>query len=128
MGRRGSDDLQWKKVKTEVKARDNGHDRILYVVTAQEMFILRKNAGPLINTLDPAHFLPVGRYPELCYDKDNIITLNRYSHSMLDSMHDPITGKPINKEMQTKWWIKLLKANPSQYNSLSKKNLLNEEE
>ena len=58
----------------------------------------------------------------MCYDEDNIISLNRYSHENLDSYRDPITGKSITREEVNKWWVRLLKAYPPQWESfISKK-------
>ena len=84
--------------------------------------ILRAEAKQYIKTIDPAHVIPVSRNYSMCYDEDNIISLNRYSHENLDSYRDPITGRSITREEVNKWWVRLLKACPSQWESfISKK-------
>ena len=124
MGRRGPDDLEWKKVKEEVKKRDKGIDRMLKIVTPIEMVKLKKNAGPFLHTLDPAHYLAVSERPDIYTMASNIITLNRYSHSNLDNFRDPIDGHPITKEEVHNWWVRLLKADPKQYKELQDKGLI----
>ena len=69
---------------------------------------LNDNASHLINTVDGAHYKSRSRYPFLIYYADNVIPLNRYSHSMLDQSRDPINGERITKEEQEEWWQFLL--------------------
>lgn len=121
MGRRGSDDKQWLDVKKRVERRDRGRDRMELALSLVEYKVLRAEARQYLKTIDPAHVIPVGRNYSLCYDEDNIISLNRYSHENLDSYRDPITGKSISKEEVNKWWIRLLKACPSQWESFVSK-------
>lgn len=124
MGRRGPDDLEWKKVKEEVKKRDKGIDRMVKIVTPIEMVKLRRNAGSFLYIIDPAHYLAVSEAPEHIYEKNNIVSLNRFSHSNLDNFRDPIDGHPISKEEVHNWWIRLLKADPKQYKYLQNKGLI----
>ena len=124
MGRRDPDDLEWKKVKEEVKKRDKGIDRMVKIVTPIEMVKLRRNAGSFLYIIDPAHYLAVSEAPEHIYEKNNIVSLNRFSHSNLDNFRDPIDGHPISKEEVHNWWIRLLKADPEQYKYLQNKGLI----
>lgn len=124
--RRDSNDLEWQKVKSDVSKRDNNMCRLIKVLTYKEALILKKNAGPFINKLDHAHFIPVSQDSSIMYDKNNICLLNRYSHSNLDSSRNPITGEYIDSSQVTDWWIRILKGNVNQYNYLEKKGLLGE--
>lgn len=88
--------------------------------------MLKKRAGHYIQQLDAAHYLPVGEYGEYCYDPDNIVALNHYSHGMLDDYRNPITGKSISKEEVDEWWMRILKGNPDQYRRLIEKGIIKE--
>jgi hypothetical protein len=107
MGRRDSSDEKWIRTKDRIRKRDKHKDRIFRRLSAKDAFLLKKNAGKLIERLDAAHIFPVSLYPELCYVDVNIVLLNRYSHSMLDDFKDPITGGSISKEMVYEWWRKI---------------------
>lgn len=125
MGRRDQNDIQWKKVKDIVRKRDKNICRLIRILSIQEGFLLKKNAPfEFLNKLDPAHYLPVGQYPEECYNEDNIVLLNRYSHSMLDSFKNPLNGKNISKEEVNKWWKRILENDKRQYDNLIEKGLI----
>ena len=124
MGRRDSNDQEWIKTKKKVRERDNETDRMSRICTAVEYNVLRKKAKFLLNTLDPAHYLPVSERPDLCYDYNNIVLLNRYSHEMLDSFKDPIYGNPISREQVREWWVRILKGNKEQYKYLEERGLI----
>lgn len=123
MYRRDSQDQKWQEVKNIVVKRDK-FDRLQKVLTPAEYKIVKRNAGPLINTLDPAHYLPAGQYPDLIYKSYNIVLLNRWSHSQLDACRDPVNGTPISLEERDNWWIRILKGNSNQYNYLKYKELV----
>lgn len=108
MGRRDSNDKQWKAVKEFVTKRDKGRDRLLSCLTMKEAMILQRLAPRiLLQKLDHAHILPVGAHVELTYELRNIVLLNRWSHDHLDNMKHPITGTPIDKEEHKKWWLRI---------------------
>ena len=123
MYRRDSQDKEWQKVKEVVRKRDR-LDRLQKVLTPAEYSLVRRNAGPLIHTLDPAHSLPASKYPELIYKSYNIVLLNRWSHSQLDACRDPITGENISSEERDAWWIRILKGDTEQYEYLRYKGLI----
>lgn len=112
--RRDSNDRNWKEVKEEVVKRDKGVDRMMRVLSILDYVKLKKNAGSFINIIDPAHIISVSASSKIMYEKSNIISLNRFSHSNLDSYRDPIDGHSITKEEVRDWWLKLLKANKEQ--------------
>lgn len=124
--RRDSKDQRWKDTKEAVYLRDSSRCRLMKVLTISEALMLRKNAGPFLNHIDCAHFLSVGQNPEDCYDSDDIVCLNHYSHSNLDDFKSPIDGHHIPKDEVYKWWIRILKGNTEQYKALVDKGLLEE--
>lgn len=124
--RRDSNDIEWKKVKEIVSKRDNNTCRLLKVLSYKEALILKKNAGPFLNKLDHAHFIPVSQNSDIMYDENNICLLNRYSHSNLDSSRNPITGEYITSDQVRLWWIRILRGNTNQYEYLENKDLLGE--
>lgn len=116
--RRDSRDEKWKFMKITVHHRDKEQCRLLHALSIHEAALLIKKAGKFMKQLDVAHYRSVASAPEYCYDPNNAVLLNRYSHSMLDSNRDPITGVPISNQQVEDWWQKILKYNTKQYNYL----------
>ena len=79
---------------------------------------LRNFAGHLLYTIDVAHVIPRSESPTLKHDNKNLVFLNRYSHSMIDSFHDPITGENISKQQKEEWWRRIV--GKERYDSLQK--------
>lgn len=108
LGRRDRYDEKWQELKEIVRKRDR-QDRLYKVLTVKEGILLQKYAPKkLLKILDLAHVFPVSVFPHMCYLPTNIVLLNRWSHENLDACKDPITGKPISKEIRDKWWIRLV--------------------
>lgn len=124
MARRDSNDAEWKKTKRIVSKRDKGVCRLMMVVSAGEGLLLKRNSQGMLSVLDPAHYLPVSMRPDLCYDPDNIVLLNRYSHNMLDYSRNPITGEFINSSETKAWWKRILQGNTKQYKALQDKEII----
>lgn len=124
MARRDSNDAEWKKTKRIVSKRDKGVCRLMMVVSAGEGFLLKRNSQGMLSVLDPAHYLPVSIRPDLCYDPDNIVLLNRYSHNMLDYSRNPITGGFIDSSETKAWWKRILQGNTKQYKALQDKEII----
>ena len=78
------------------RLREEGHTELLAD--------LAEAAGPMMEKVDQAHILSRGAYPEMREDEENIIGLNRYSHTLLDEFRDPIYGVEIGKEHHRKIW------------------------
>ncbi len=117
MGRRGPEDDEWQELKVRVKDRDRNQDRLIRILTVREVALLKRSAPPfLLIQLDPAHIYPVSTHPKLVYDDDNVVLLNRWSHTNLDCMKCPLTGKPISCEERQKWWERI--AAPEQWERL----------
>lgn len=113
--RRDSNDKEWTRVKREVSSRDNGVDRIIKCLNLKEALILKKKGGILLERKDPAHIIAVSENESIMYEACNIVTLNRYSHEMLDSFRDPVDGHNITKDEAIKWWLRILKTDKEQY-------------
>ena len=115
-GRRSADDQQWKNVKKLVARRDGEKCRLLRVISALDAGILCRNARQQLQTVDPAHIFPVSKNIRLTYEPANIVSLNRYSHEMLDTCRHPITGANITVEQVYEWWERI--AGPAQWAAL----------
>lgn len=114
--RRDSNDKEWTRVKKEVSDRDKGVDRIWKCLNLKEALILKKKGGVLLEKKDPAHIIAVSENESIMYEACNIVTLNRYSHEMLDSFRDPVDGHNITKKEATQWWLRILGTDKKQYN------------
>ena len=101
--RRDKNDQEWQALKLRVFQRDGGC-QLMKILSPQKAMTLMREAKGMVQILDPAHVFGVGPFPHLCYVDDNVVLLNRYSHDMLDSMHDPVTGKFIDRETRDRWW------------------------
>jgi len=97
-------DEDWEFLKKEVDLRDKHRCRLISILPPDQLRILKKNAGPMISILDHAHVLSRSSRPDLKYTTENVILLNRYSHSMIDQGRDPVTGILITKETAELWW------------------------
>ena len=114
--RRDSNDKEWTRVKKEVSDRDKGVDRIWKCLNLKEALILKKKGGVLLEKKDPAHIIAVSENESIMYEACNIVTLNRYSHEMLDSFRDPVDGHNITKREAINWWLRILGTDKKQYN------------
>ena len=114
--RRDSNDKEWTRVKKEVSDRDKGVDRIWKCLNLKEALILKKKGGVLLEKKDPAHIIAVSENESIMYEACTIVTLNRYSHEMLDSFRDPVHGHNITKREAVNWWLRILGTDKKQYN------------
>jgi len=106
--RRDKNDSQWQQLKEKIKARDKHQDRLLRVLTVKEALLLKRKAPRIqLEKLDNCHIFPVSIYPDLMYDPNNVILMNRYSHGNLDNMKHPVTGDPITYEERQEWWSRV---------------------
>lgn len=100
-------DAQWNTVRKNVQFRDKSC-RLFALLDQERIYMIKHVSYGLHSILDPAHVFGKGAYPHMKYDEDNVVLLNRYSHSMLDSGKDPIHGKTISKEEQLEWWKEIV--------------------
>ena len=74
------------------------------ILSFKELQLLKQNAGPLYQIVDGAHIFGRGPYPWMKDDDENIVGMNRYSHSCLDQTRHPVTGQQITEEERFLWW------------------------
>lgn len=101
-------DAQWMGVQERVWKRDNAKCRLISLLSADDYRTLVQNSGGLHKVLDCAHIKSRGSHPELKYEVDNVVLLNRFSHSMLDSGRHPLTGKACTPEERDYWWMRII--------------------
>ena len=68
---------------------------------------LELKAGPFLTTLDVAHVFGKGAYPWMRRELENVVLLNRYSHSMVDQGKHPIDGTPMDPYAKESFWFGL---------------------
>lgn len=83
-------------------------------------YFISSNPYSLIQKLDLAHIISRSASKNLYYDPDNIIILNRVSHSFMDQYCDPITGKSITKDQRENWFRYIV--GDDKYEKLLEKN------
>ena len=102
------DDPLWQEVADKVWKRDKSECRLLSKLKIDNpelyLYFVNNNMKSLYTKLDLAHIIPRSQSAELYYEPTNLILLNRVSHSLLDSYHNPITGEAINKVQRDGWW------------------------
>lgn len=101
-------DTKWMSVQTIVWERDKGKCRLISLLSGDDYRTLLASSGGLHKTLDCAHIKSRGSHPELKYDPNNVVLLNRFSHSMLDSGRHPLTGKVCTPEEHEYWWTRII--------------------
>ncbi len=101
-------ELKWREITSIVYARDNYVCRLFPILSTSEKEQLQSNAQYLINIIDPAHVIRVGSSPHMKYEVENIVLLNRYSHSQLDEYRNPVNGKYIGKDKAFLFWERIL--------------------
>lgn len=110
-------DINWERVYSIVHERDKEYCRLKLVLTKEELIELNKNAPfGLVKILDVAHIIPRSSSKKLYYDENNLVLMNRASHSWLDTYKNPLNGKPITKEERALWWKRVV--GEEKYNSL----------
>jgi len=101
-------DPLWQEVADRVWKRDKSQCRLLSKLKIDNpdlyLFFIKNNMKSLYTKLDLAHIIPRSQSRLLYYEEENLILLNRVSHSLLDSYHNPITGEAINKVQRDEWW------------------------
>lgn len=104
--RLSKEDPQWTEVKSKLNLTECYFKKYLEKNgLIEDLHNLYKNAGILLSIIDPAHVFGRGSYPHMKYDLNNIVPLNRYTHSCLDQNRHPITGKSISHEEVRSFWI-----------------------
>jgi len=90
-------DEKWIEVTSFVKERDKNECQLLrnidYLLGKGSRDTIEKLSNGLYKIVDPAHIFPRSSYPHLKYDPDNVVCLNRFSHSHIDLYRDPLEGR-----------------------------------
>jgi hypothetical protein len=96
-------------IRQECRKRDKNQCRLMKILTCNEMRELINNSIPLLlHRLDCAHVFGKNAYPKMRYLIDNVVLLNRVSHSWLDVGKSPINGKSITIEEKRVWWERIV--------------------
>lgn len=102
-------DVEWEEIRKKVFERDKGRCRLLSLLSINDLNIIKENdANNLRNILDTAHIIPRSMSNNLYYNENNLILLNRYSHSLIDNYKHPITMLPITSIERDEFWIKII--------------------
>jgi hypothetical protein len=95
------------KLSAFVRERDGGC-RLLQVLSKEEIAEWEENQNGLGHILDAAHVFGKGAFPWMRFDKKNIVTLNRFSHTCLDTGASPLNGKTITDSQRKSWWQRIV--------------------
>ncbi len=93
-----------------VLKRDGNRCQLCKSLNTEEMRTLMSNAGILWKVLDVAHIKSRGSSPDKKWDLNNVVLLNRYSHSMLDQGKHPLRGTSISPAEKAEWWKRIIDA------------------
>jgi len=95
------------KLSIFVRERDGGC-RLLKILSEEEINEWQRNQNGIGSTLDAAHVFGKNAFPWMRFDEKNVITLNRFSHSHLDTGHSPLNGKVISNAQRIEWWQRIV--------------------
>ena len=110
VGHRSADDTQWQETKSIVLKRDKGMCVLCRIMTSVEYGIFMRSHPTFMGKIEPAHIDSVGNHVEKTYDPDNVVCLCHTHHQRLDSMLDPISGKPMKRSDHEEWWERIKKG------------------
>ena len=101
-------DSDWEETKNESRKIYGANCLLLSRISTDTYRDIEDRSGGLHRIVDPAHVFPKGAFPSLKYDPENVIPLNRYSHTMLDQHRHPVTGEYLSPEELEGWWVFLV--------------------
>lgn len=110
VGHRSADDLDWQETKKEVTKRDKGICVLCRIMTAQEYGIFMRSNPTFLGKIEHAHIESVGNHVEKTYDVNNVVCLCHTHHERMDSMKNPISGKPMKRSEHDEWWERIKTA------------------
>lgn len=103
-GRRSSNDPEWQKCKEIVRSRDKGRCQFYKCLSAVEAYSIKAGTQ---HEIDPAHIFPASHEPELIYNPDNVISLERWVHRRMDDYKNPLNGDNIDLNEHYYWWYRI---------------------
>jgi hypothetical protein len=95
------------KLSALVRERDGGC-RLLRLLSKEEIAEWQRNQNGLGSILDAAHVFGKGAFPWMRFDEKNVVTLNRFSHTCLDTGTSPLNGKAITNDQRMAWWQRIV--------------------
>jgi hypothetical protein len=110
--------IKWQEVRKKLFERDKSC-RVWLCLSQSEKSIILSTFLDQISMFkdidDAAHIKPRSTHPELYYDLDNLLRINRYFHILLDTYRHPVTQRPITAEERENWF-KRIKEYPQSNN------------
>jgi hypothetical protein len=104
-------DYRWEELKEALKLRDISC-LFTKIATFEELRILEQNENWWLSRfIDGAHLIPRSMASRIIYDIDNVILLNRHSHTRLDNFLDLVTGEFIGLEGKKRWIERIMHEN-----------------
>lgn len=118
-------DPLWEEVKSRVRNQYGEGCHLFNALSNKERSLIAQKG--LLNhgdfkTIDGAHIIPKGPFPEHKYKVENVILIKRLFHSRLEIGCDPITGEYVGKDKCMEWYLKVW--NHSREKSLTNKGML----
>jgi hypothetical protein len=95
------------ELRAQAMKRDAGRCRLIWVLSGQEMAVLKINSGGLHQKIELAHIEKRSTNPELKFDLTNVVMLNSFSHRCLDDRRHPLTGESITPQEHEYWWNRI---------------------
>ena len=97
-------DPLWEDCKRRVDLRDKRQCRLIRCLSASEFHQIKSGTPTRI---DRCHIFSRSSFPELIYNINNIISLQRFIHQRMDNYQSPITGDLISVEEHFYWWWRI---------------------
>lgn len=115
IGHRSSEDMKWQETKAAVRKRDGNRCRFEKCLSAIEVNHLVNDCPA---TLDSAHVLSVGDFPDQTYNVKNVYTLKRFIHRRMDAYQNPLNGRPLdNANEHWYWWWRIIEERVADYDA-----------
>jgi hypothetical protein len=97
-------DLKWEECKKLVDSRDKRQCQFIRCLSITEFHQLKKLNN---RNIDRCHIFSRSSFPDLIYNPNNIITLQRFIHERIDAWKDPLSGENIDIEYHFYWWWRI---------------------
>ena len=110
VGHRSAEDIKWQETKAIVTKRDKGMCVLCRLMTSVEYGIFMRSQPTFLGKIEHAHIESVGNHVEKTYNPDNVVCLCHTHHQRMDSMLDPISGKPMKRSDHEAWWERIKKG------------------